>query len=451
MKVALITLGCPKNLVDAEVMLGLIDEAGHALVGDVRGADVVIVNTCSFISAAIAESRAIVEECLAAKREGVVGSVIVAGCLPQRFLEETFEIFPGVDAVVGCSSFHEIEDVLATLASSARVYRVGDGAALVDHTAPRILATPPHLAYVKIAEGCDNHCHYCTIPSIRGALRSRTPSSVIEEVRGLLDAGVKEINLIAQDTTAYGTDIASGSLLPELIGDLSELGVPWIRVLYTHPAHVTEELLGAMASERGVVPYLDVPIQHVSDRVLAGMGRGIDGAGVRSLIGRLRNAVPGVTVRSSVMIGFPGEDEEEFEELLAFVEEGNIDYLGVFEFSAEAGTPAFHLEGQVPGEVAAARARLIVDAMEEIAEARGRRALGSEVIVLIDDVDEHATARTAGQAWEMDGTVLIERPSAFSLRPGTFVRVAIEKVSGFDLVAKPVALEGERPEPLETA
>ncbi len=436
MRIALITLGCPKNLVDAEVMLGLLDEAGHTLVEDPRGADIAIVNTCSFISSAVEESKSVVEECVALKRDGLLGGVLVAGCLPQRYGDDTFEVLPGVDGVVGCSAFDRIVEAAEALAASPRVSIVEEPVRIYDHLSPRVLATPPHLAYVKISEGCDNRCRYCTIPSIRGALRSRDPDSVVEEARSLLDIGVREINLIAQDTTAYGTDIASYSLLPALITRLSRLGVPWIRLLYTHPARVTDELLSTMAKETGIVPYIDVPIQHVSDSVLAAMGRGIDGAGIRSLLERARRTVPGLTVRSSVMVGFPGEGEEEFEELLSFVKEGHIEHLGVFEFSPEPGTPAAGMRPEVPREVASARAKLLIETMEALAAARGRRLLGSRATVLVDVAADKVLGRTAGQAWEMDGHVVIEGPHADILREGEFAEVTFERAAGFDLVAR---------------
>ncbi|MCK4513266.1 MiaB/RimO family radical SAM methylthiotransferase, partial [bacterium] len=305
MKIAVITLGCPKNLVDTEVMLGLLADEGHEFAADPAEAEVIIVSTCSFISAAVLESRAVVDECLQLKDAGTVGHVIVAGCLPQRYAAATWEMFPGVDAVVGCSDFERIADVVREVADGRTVYKVGVPDALYDERSPRVRGTPGHIAYVKIAEGCENCCSYCMIPSIRGALRSRAPSSVVREVTALVDAGVVEINLIAQDTTAYGTDIASDVTLPRLLSALAHTGVPWIRILYTHPAHVTDELLSAMSEVESVVPYLDMPVQHISDRILAAMGRRTNGEHIRSLVRRTRDTIPGVAIRSSVIVGFP--------------------------------------------------------------------------------------------------------------------------------------------------
>ncbi|MBM3307467.1 MAG: 30S ribosomal protein S12 methylthiotransferase RimO [Candidatus Eisenbacteria bacterium] len=438
MKVALITLGCPKNLVDAEVMLGLIDEAGHRLVDDPRAADAVVINTCAFISSAVDESRRVIGECVALRNAGRVKWVIAAGCLPQRRDPAAERALAGVDGVVGCSHFLDIARALEGVAEGRAPRLVSTPTTVYDHRSPRVLATPRHLAYVKIAEGCDNRCSYCTVPSLRGALRSRPVDSVVAEVESLLELGVREVNLIAQDTTAYGTDIAPSARLPELLRRVSATGVPWIRTLYAHPARITDELVDAMASLRGVVPYLDVPVQHVSDRVLRAMGRTEVRGGVRAALERLRAAIPGVTLRSSVMAGFPGETEREFEELLAFVRTGAVDWLAVFEFSPEPGTPAASMPSGVPPQVASARARALVDAASRVAAARNARAVGSEVTVLVDSGGACAEGRTAGQAWEIDGRVLL-RGSDGGPSPGAFVRARVTGVSGMDLRAATVA------------
>jgi ribosomal protein S12 methylthiotransferase len=439
MKIAVITLGCPKNLVDTEVMLGLLADAGHEFATDAGEAEIVIVSTCSFISAAVLESRGVVDECLALKVAGAVKHVIVAGCLPQRYASATWEMFPGVDGVVGCSDFERIAEVVRDVASGRRVYKLGIPNTLYDERSPRVLGTPGHIAYVKIADGCANCCSYCTIPSIRGDLRSREPASVVREVAALVEDGVKEVNLIAQDTTAYGTDIAPDVTLPALLFALSDTDIPWIRILYTHPAHVTDALLRAMSEMESVVPYLDMPIQHISDRVLAAMGRRTNGEHIRSLVRRAREAVPGVSIRSSVIVGFPGETDEEFRELLLFIRDGNVDHLGVFEYSPEPGTPAFSLPGRVETGTASARARILIETMEALTEVRGRAMIGSEMEVLVDSAGapgkgQPAVARTAGQAWEMDGTILVE-PGSSGPRAGDFVRVRVAGAAGFDLTA----------------
>ncbi|MFH1502505.1 MAG: 30S ribosomal protein S12 methylthiotransferase RimO [Candidatus Eisenbacteria bacterium] len=435
MKVALITLGCPKNLVDAEVMMGLLDEEGHELTGEVLDADVAVVNTCSFIAAAVEESRGVIEDCLTLKRQGTLGAVVVAGCLPQRYGEDTLRMFPDVDAVVGCSAFEEIAGALATLSRPGADVIVREPSSIYDHRSPRILGTPSHLAYVKIAEGCDNRCAYCTIPRIRGPLRSRDPDSVLAEAGELASMGVVELNVIAQDTTAYGTDIAPTTSLVELLRRLARVGVPWLRLLYTHPAHVTDELLSVLSDEVTLVPYLDVPIQHIADGVLHAMGRLSDGAQIRALLERARATVPGLTIRSSVMLGFPGETEADFEELLEFVLAGYVDHLGVFEFSPEPGTRAADLPGQIDREATSRRATAVHSAALRLSRARGERLLGSELEVLCD---APGAGRTAGQAWEMDGVVRWDPRALCAPPPGAFARVLVTSADGFDLEAVPL-------------
>jgi ribosomal protein S12 methylthiotransferase len=435
MKIALITLGCPKNLVDAEVMMGLLCDSGHELVGDLDEADVAIVNTCSFIASAFDESKAVIERCMELRVSGTLSAVVVAGCLPQRYGEATLEIFPHVDGVVGCSAFHEMPEILSLVELGERPLRVREPVFLYDHLSPRILGTPAHLAYIKIAEGCDNRCAYCTIPSIRGAQRSREPQSILEEARDLADLGVRELNLIAQDTTAYGTDIASSIGLPELLSSLGSCGAPWVRVLYTHPEHVTDELLGVMREEPCVVPYIDVPVQHVSGRILRSMGRAGAGQDVREILERIREGIPGVTIRSSVMVGFPGETDSDFEELVGFVRAGYVDYLGIFEFSPEPGTPAAGFRDQVDAAAAGIRARQLVKEMRSLASARGADAIGTDVVVL---VDTPSSGRTSGQAWELDGGVLFEQQERCLMAPGDFWAARVTGTRGFDLVASPL-------------
>jgi ribosomal protein S12 methylthiotransferase len=443
LKVAFITLGCPKNLVDAEVMLALVDGAGHTLVPEVEGADVAVVNTCSFIAAALEESTAVVEKCLALREGGALRAVVVTGCMPERLGLGLGRLGSRVDAVVGCSALDRLPEALDAVRGGRRFGALAETAFLYDHRTPRIMATPSHLAYVKIAEGCDNRCAYCTIPSIRGPLHSRPADSIVAEIEDLARGGIVEVNLIAEDTAAYGTDLASSEGLPALLRRLGSTGVPWIRLLYAHPAHVTEELLSVIAGEERVVPYIDVPIQHVSDRILSAMGRRIDGRGVRSILSRIREVVPGVSIRSTAMVGFPGETEHEFEELLALVEDGAVDYLGIFEFSPEPGTPAHDLSGGVPRAVASRRARILTETMRQLSEARARARVGEVATVL---VDSERCARTAGQAWESDGTVIWDDHAGPRSSTGTFVRARITGGIGFDLSAVPATTgAGESP------
>ena len=342
MRISLITLGCPKNLVDAEHMLGALSDAGHDLVGDPSAADVVIVNTCSFIASAVQESLAAVREVLDLRSTGWNGRVIVAGCLPERYGRKTFDLAPGVDAVVGCSSVERIVEVVGAAIDGRRACHIAEHGRPVDGRLPRILGTPRHIAYLRISEGCDNRCAYCVIPSIRGPLVSRPMDDIVTEAEELAAVGVRELVPIAQDTTAYGMDIASTSALPELLRRLDVLGFTWIRLLYAHPARVSDELLDALSETEHVARYLDVPIQHIADGVLAGMRRGTDGRFLRQLVDRIRSRVPGMSLRTSVIVGFPGEGDAEFDELRSFLDEGCFDHVGVFEYSPEEGSPSTH-------------------------------------------------------------------------------------------------------------
>lgn len=442
LRVALITLGCPKNLVDAEVMLALVHEAGHTLVATPADADVAVVNTCSFIAAALEESALVIDECLGLKESRALQAVVVTGCMPERLGPGLGRFGGRVDAVVGCSALDRLPEALEAVREGRRFVALAEKAFLYDHRTPRIIGTPSHLAFVKIAEGCDNRCAYCTIPSIRGPLQSRPADSIVAEVEELARGGVVEVNLIAEDTAAYGTDLASSEGLPALLRRLGAIGVPWVRLLYAHPAHVTEELLSVIAGEERVVPYIDVPIQHVSDRILQAMGRGIDGRGVRSILGRIRETVPGVSIRSSVIVGFPAETEGEFEELLELVRGGAVDYLGIFEFSPEPGTRAHEFAGRVSREVASRRARVLVETMEELSGERGGRRVGELVTVL---ADSQRSARTAGQAWESDGVVVWDEGVRRRPAPGTFVRAQVTGGIGFDLRAVPASTGEEKP------
>ncbi len=432
MKIALITLGCPKNLVDAEVMLGLLDEAGHTLVASPDGADLAIINTCSFIASAVQESTDVVAGCLDLKQRGRLGRVLVTGCLPQRYGEDVFAMLPGVDGVVGCSDIDKIAGAVEAIHTGGSVTAVHEPIFLYDHTTPRVLGTPDHIAYVKVSEGCDNRCAYCMIPSIRGRLRSRDAISVRCEIDDLARAGVREVNLIAQDTTAYGTDIASAESLAGLLLELDRADIEWIRILYTHPAHLTDGIIDAVASLDSVVPYLDIPIQHVSNHILNAMGRGTDGDHIRGLLRRVRERVPGVWIRSSVMVGFPGETDRDFDELRDLVASGAIDHLGVFEFSPEEGTRAALLGEQIPREVASARACELIELTEALAVERGTTLAGRRLTVLIDEVTpDEVTGRHAGQAWELDGVVRI--PHTPDARRGDLIEVDITGPAGFDL------------------
>ncbi|MGB4716917.1 MAG: 30S ribosomal protein S12 methylthiotransferase RimO, partial [Bacillota bacterium] len=330
--VVIVSLGCNKNLVDSEVMAGILSEKGYELVASPSEANIGIVNTCGFIESAKQESvDAILDLVDYAQSEQRPSVLIVAGCLSQRYADELLDEFPEVNAVVGTGEFFRIDEILDRVYSGERVKAVGTPSYLYDHRTPRLLSTPRHYAYLKIADGCNNRCSYCAIPSIRGCMRSRKQESVVFEARALADAGCKELILVAQDTTAYGVDLYGRPALLDLVRAVSKVdGIEWIRLLYTYPTRITDDLLRVIADEPKVVRYLDIPIQHVNKRILASMNRSGDRASLSRMIGRIREAVPGVTIRTSLIVGYPGETDDEFSELLEFVAEQELDRVGVF-------------------------------------------------------------------------------------------------------------------------
>jgi ribosomal protein S12 methylthiotransferase len=432
-----ISLGCPKNLVDAEVMLGLLTQQGHTFTTDPASADIIIVNTCAFIEDAKKEAIGTILEMAEHKRAGRCSMLVVAGCLPQRYRDEAEKLFPEVDAFVGAGEFHRIADVVDANAAGARVH-VGRPTYLYDHTTPRVQATPPHRAYIKIAEGCFHPCSFCIIPKIRGGFRSRQLTSIVEEACGMLARGVREINLVGQDTTAYGRDV--GSDLASLLAHLAELdGEKWIRFLYAYPHDFPERVIDVMRDRADVCKYLDIPIQHISERVLAAMRRKGEGAEIRRLLDRLRERVPGIALRTSVIVGFPGETEAEFRELLAFVREARFDHLGVFTYSPEEGTAAFKLPKRVPAKIAEERRCLIMEAQQGIAAAKNAANVGRRIRVLVEGPSEESelliAARHEGQAPDIDGVVYINDGDP---PVGDFCTVEITEAHDYDLVGRVV-------------
>jgi ribosomal protein S12 methylthiotransferase len=436
MRIALITLGCPKNLVDAEHMLGALDEAGHTLVGDPADADVVIVNTCSFIEPAVRESCEVIGSVIGLRETGWPGRVLVAGCLPERFGERTIDLVPGVDAVVGCSAVGSIAEAVGRLSRGESSILTGRAEPLVDGRLPRILGTPGHIAYIRISEGCDNRCAYCLIPSIRGGLRSRPLDDIVAEARELEAVGVRELVPVAQDTTAYGMDIASSPSAAGLLTALDGVGIPWIRLLYAHPARVSDALIDVVRASDHVVRYLDLPIQHVDDRILQAMNRRTDGAFIRRLVDRIRDRVPGITLRTSVIVGFPGEDDRAFEALRSFLDDGAFEHVGVFEYSPEEGTAARELGDGPSGDVVRERAGILMSEARVRTEARHRDLVGTEVDILVDEPGPRAVGRTEGLAWELDGVVRIDDPDG-ALTAGSFARVVMTGAEGYDLTGEP--------------
>jgi len=441
-RVALVHHGCARNLIDSETILGRLGAEGFTLCPSVEEAEVAVLNTCSFIGPAREESAASIRGLLAAKRAGDLRAVIVAGCLPERFRGEVEAEFPEVDAFLGLSDYANVarvvEEVLRgrKVAPGAGGRRPGRGA-----EGFRLLQTPASYAYLRPSHGCDHQCAFCIIPSIRGAQVSKPLEAVLEEARGLVGLGVKEIVLVAEDTTGYGADLGPGGpRLPELAEALAGVeGLAWLRVMYAYPNAFPWDLLRVMRERENVLAYLDIPIQHVATPVLKRMQRGGNGASVRRILARLREEVPGIVLRTTVLVGHPGEGEAEFEELLGFLEEFRFERLGAFAFSPEADAPAGSDPDRCSAEEAQARLDRVMDLQARIHAARGRAQVGRELEVLIDEREGgHAVGRTRSDAPEVDGIVKIPDPRG-RLRPGDLLAARVTAAETFDLVAEPLA------------
>jgi ribosomal protein S12 methylthiotransferase len=439
---AFVSLGCPKNLVDSERMLGRLAQDGYTLTAEADGADVVVVNTCGFIEPARQESLAVIREMLALKEQGRVGAVVVAGCLAQRKKEELFEEVPGVDHIVGVFGREEITQVvdraLAQRHEQRSLFRPAPVKALEDTARLRI--TPRHYAYLKISEGCDRLCTFCAIPGMRGKHVSKPIEEVLREARELAADGVRELIVVAQDTTYYGLDLYGKVRLAELLRELDRVdGLEWIRILYAYPIHFTDELIETLAGARKIIPYLDLPLQHINDRVLRRMQRRVNRASTEELLQRLRRAIPNLTLRTTFIVGFPGETEAEFEELAAFVRAQRFERAGVFPYSFEPGTPATRLDGHWPEEVKQQRRARLMEVQQEVALDWSRQQKGRELEVIIDgpdpEVPNHVLARSHADAPDIDCVV---RVKGKGLRAGDLVRVKVTTADDYDLVARAI-------------
>jgi ribosomal protein S12 methylthiotransferase len=438
------SLGCPKNRIDTEVMLGTLALAGYAVAEDIHDADVVVVNTCSFIQSAREESIQAILDVAELRESSRLRALLVAGCLPQRYGAELAQELPEVDAFIGTGHFHKIPQILdQTLAGSrGGVYVDAGQTHLYDEHDPRLLIGPGHTAYLKISEGCDRVCAFCAIPKIRGCFQSRRLESVVAEAKELAAQGAKELNLVAQDATSYGKDLPGRPRLSDLLGALDEVeGVAWIRQLYVYPSAVTEDFVDLLARGRRVLPYVDMPLQHASDRVLRAMKRGTTQARQRALVERLRQRVPGVTLRTTFIVGFPGEADADFAELCDFVREMEFDHVGVFRYSDEEGTAAKAYGEKVPRTVARRRHRDLVALQSELMARKLASQVGTEARVLVDRTDAPrggsrvAHGRLSSQAPEIDGGVLV-RTAGERTAPGDFLRARITAVRGCDLEAE---------------
>ena len=477
-RVCLVSLGCPKNLVDTEVMLGLLQEAGFAVVTDPEAADALIVNTCCFIAAAREESADALQEAARLRRSGNAQALVCAGCWPMQGADELRARFPEIDALMGPGDVAAVVSIVnRALAGDAAQRTLSSSPYLYDGSAPRLRATPPWTAYLKIAEGCDHRCRFCVIPRIRGRYQSRTLQSVTEEARHLALDGVKEINLIAQDTTAYGRDLAVAAPSVQLVGgpaatrsrgstaarpDIADLltelaavdGLHWIRLLYAFPSRITARLIETMATRPRICKYIDVPFQHADRDALRRMGRPGGAEQFLELLERLRAAMPDIAVRSTFLVGFPGEDEAAFGHLLEFLEAARLDRVGAFVYSRERDTPAADMPDQVPVEMAQERYHRLMTQQQEISLARNRQWLGREIEVLVESRadgkgDRRASLPTLGRrapapvqwigrsfrdAPEIDGSVLVRARKR--LRTGEFIDATVVDAQPYDLIAK---------------
>ena len=432
--IGFISLGCAKNQVDCERMMYRVQEAGHTVCANVAGCDVVVINTCGFIESAQSEAIDHILSTAALKAEGYVGKILVTGCLSQRYQEEIMKEMPEVDGVLGTGSYTAIVPAIEALLDDNTVAEFGSIDAPEQETG-RILTTPDHYAYIKIAEGCDNRCSYCIIPALRGKFRSRQMDDVLYEARLLAAGGVKELLVVAQDTSRYGTDLPGNKrLLPDLLRELCKIdGFEWIRVHYVYPDEIDDAFIDVMAQEPKIVKYLDLPIQHCNSKILKLMNRRGDGQFLRDLFKKLRERIPGLVLRTSVITGLPGEGEEEFEELCQFLKEQRLERVGAFPFSPEEGTPAAEMEF-VDSEVAQARAQMVETIQSRIMDDYNASMMGKTLDVLVDGYDEELEqfyGRTFADSPEIDGRVWIATQEA--IVEGSFVKVLIDAVIDGDL------------------
>lgn len=437
---AFVSLGCPKNLVDSERMLGKLAQDGYMLTPEADGADVVVINTCGFIEPARQESLSVIQEMLDLKEQGRVGAVVVAGCLAERKKEELLEIVPEVDHIVGVFGREEIVEVLDRTrkqqTEQRSLFRPAPVRALEDTA--RLRVTPRHYAYLKISEGCDRLCTFCAIPKMRGKHITKPIEEVIKEAKELVNDGVRELNIVAQDTTYYGLDLYGRVRLAELLQELDQLeGLDWIRILYAYPIHFTDELLDVLGNAKKIVPYLDMPLQHINDRMLRRMQRKVTREQTETLLKKLRKTIPDLTLRTTFIVGFPGETDADFQELFDFVQDQRFERVGVFTYSREPDTPADRLPDHLPEEVKFQRQAMLMEAQQTIAFEWAESQIGKEVQALIDgpdpEVPGHVLGRTPADAPDIDCLIRIKTNN---LQSGDLVKVKVTAADGYDLIAK---------------
>ena len=434
MKIGVVSLGCPKNLVDSETMLGLIHEEKYEITNDPSEAEIIIVNTCGFIESAKEESINTILQMAEYKKSGSCKYIIVTGCLSQRYAEELFSELPEADAIAGVEVYDEIGSIIKRVMNGERFIMLERSKPDVIYTSketflPRILTTPSYTAYLKIAEGCDNCCSYCAIPKIRGPYRSKPMEQVLKEAKALADNGVKELIVVAQDTTRYGEDLPGGKLLlADLLKELNKIeSLKWIRVMYCYPNNFTDELIETFASLDKVCKYVDLPLQHASNRLLASMNRYDTREEVETLLAKLRKRIPGIVIRTTFIVGFPGETDADFEELKEFVEQQRFENAGVFAYSQEEGTVAGSMPNQIPDEIKQERYHELMALQAQISEEIHKDTEGQTLEVLVEGIEEDGSGLHYGRSYreapDIDGLVFIENPG--DIKPGCFVKVNI--------------------------
>lgn len=439
-KIGMISLGCPKNQVDAERMLALLDKNEFEIADCYEGVDAVIINTCGFIDDAKREAIENILDMTQLKEDGTVGKIIVTGCLAQRHQKEIFSEIPEVDAVIGIGANGNIADIVKRVIEGENLYEMPDNSQL-PLVGERLLTTPEYWSYLKIADGCSNRCTYCAIPSIRGDFRSVEFETLIDEAKALADAGTKELILIAQDTTNYGMDLYGKLRLPELLDALCEIdGIEWIRLLYCYPDKITDELLETMARQPKVLHYIDLPLQHADDKILKAMNRRGDNAYLRETIAKIREAMPDAVIRTTFIIGFPGEGEDEFETLAEFINEIEFDRLGCFSYSPQEGTPAFDFDEQVDEETKLRRGEIIMGDQIDIVNVKNHERIGNVYTVLVEDYDGYSdsySGRTYMDAPEIDGKIIFTTEKTYN--NGDFVEVEVIGMNDYDLIGKDIS------------
>lgn len=435
LKIALESLGCSKNLVDAEIMMGILNRKGYKLVGEFEEADIILVNTCGFIESAKQESIDTILDLAQLKENGNLKLLIVTGCLAQRYAKELQAEIPEIDAIVGTGSYQQIDEIIANLEKENNIVSLNDIEFAYNEDLPRYVTTPEYMAYLKIGEGCDNHCTYCIIPKLRGRYRSRKMEDIIKEAKDLASKGVKELVVIAQDTTKYGLDLYGEVKLPQLLEELAQIdGIKWIRIMYSYPESITEELVKVIKKYDNICNYFDMPIQHASNKVLKLMNRHTTKEDIKSKVEMIRKYIPDATLRTTIIVGFPGETDEDFNELVEFAKDMKFDRLGAFAYSREEDTPADKLPNHLDEDVKLQRRDQLMLVQQEISQNLNAQKIDNEYEILIEEQieDKVYIGRTQGDAEEIDSIVYVK--SENQLEIGSFVKVKINNALEYDLM-----------------